>query len=266
MRLIRYESHCFGTWVFLPIYSESSFILEVTAKACGSKKKQKEIDLSLDMETPLDLELLANSDCDHVSGPAIDGDKGYVFSLRTSEDFYAKIRFQLSGKLQEGDLEEDMHIGKIVRSRSSALTNESCPSYENAYNIYQYVLGIPFSKELPYYMPKPNTPAQTIRSNIAKKCVCKAELFKDLCIASGIPSRAVSAEYYSDTDISRYELQRNKPKKNHSHQLCAFYEGTWHLADPTLGGFGENFQSRNYYDRVVSARGVESIDVRVMVE
>jgi len=43
-----------------------------------------------------------------------------------------------------------------------------------------------------------------------------------------------------------------------------YYNG-WRLVDPTFGWFDNYFQVQDYYDRVITAKGIEIIDVKVRV-
>lgn len=260
MHQIRFVNKEFGTWIFLPLYVEKEFILDIHAKAIDSKGKRK-VEISLDKPSPLELELLSSIGSDDCSDP-IHPNKGYVFNLDSSTDFHASVHFRLSSDCDD-DLNEDNHIGKIVNAKSQSLVHKHQSLYENARQIYEYVFGIPFTNERLVGPTKPKTPTQVITSKRARKCVCKAKLFKDLCIASGIPARVLSSEYYDDEHILKYENQRRRPSKNHSHSFVSFYSGSWHLVDPTLGGFDGDFQVPNYFDKVVSAKGVESIEVSV---
>jgi len=192
----------YGTWVFLPLYSEKDWILDIHAKATGSKRKRREVEISLEKSSPLELEILS---AEGSGFSVLDADsfrKGYVFNP-----------FPSSEKL----------VGPA----------------------------------------KPMTPAQVIKSNKARKCVCRAELFKDLCIASGISARELSGEVYGDNLILKYQNQKRRPTHGRGHAFATFYDNGWHLADPTLGGFGSSFRALNYYEKVVAAIGMESIDAAV---
>ncbi|HIH40957.1 TPA: transglutaminase domain-containing protein [Candidatus Woesearchaeota archaeon] len=253
----------YGTWVFLPLYSEKDWILDIHAKATGSKRKRREVEISLEKSSPLELEILS---AEGSGFSVLDADsfrKGYVFNPFPSSDFYASIRFSLSGDYGPEDLGEDGHIGKSVRDKSTSLVDKDDSPYENARRIYDYVFGIPSTGEKLVGPAKPMTPAQVIKSNKARKCVCRAELFKDLCIASGISARELSGEVYGDNLILKYQNQKRRPTHGRGHAFATFYDNGWHLADPTLGGFGSSFRALNYYEKVVAAIGMESIDAAV---
>ena len=254
-----------GAWIFLPIYSEKNYILDIHAKAIDSKRKRKEVEISVEKSSPLELEVLSSDGSDGFS--SLDADyclnKGYVFNPYPSSDFHASIRFSLSETHNLGDLEEDEHIGEIVRDKLHSLVNNEDSPYENAHKIYDYVLKIPSTCEKLVGPTKPRTPAQVIKTNKARKCVCRVELFKDLCIASGIPARSLGGEYYTNKLILKYQNQRKRPTHRRGHAFASFYDNSWHFVDPTLEGFDSEFKVKNYYDKIVTANGIESIDIAV---
>jgi transglutaminase-like putative cysteine protease len=262
---IRFISRESGTWVYLPLYTIDDYILDIKAELVNSKRRKREIELSVDKFTLLELELLATSGSDYYSDPVIGLNKGYLFSHFSAADFQATFKIHKSSEFKDKDLAKDVHIGKIVKEKAKSIVSEGNSAYENAQQIYDYVFSIPFTGEkfVGKFSGKPRTPTHVVRSHRAKKCLCKAELFKDLCIASGIPARTLHAEYFSEEDIKKYQNSERIPNKNHSHAIGAFYYNGWCLADPTLGGLDHSFRAQNYYDKIITANGIETLQVSI---
>jgi hypothetical protein len=257
IKLLRYESKGEGIRVYGPIYIPLEVLIEASFDTVSKRRKEMRMYVEKDaivlpkiIDIDGEIEFIYNI-----------YDREYLFKPNRKGKIRAKINFEPTNEYSEEDLLWDNHIGDIVKRVTDNLVSHIINIKDVAYKIYEYINRIPFTNERIRGPSKPRTPTQVIKSNRARKCVCKAELFKDMCRVLGIPARDLSAEHYRDQDIERYAQRDKKYGFNRSHAFCAFYDNGWHLVDPTMGGFGAEFKVQNYYDRLIAVEGTYDVKV-----
>ncbi len=260
---IRYESKEQGTQILLPLYRKE-FTLSIRAESSACSRKKRNIEVSVDECFPLEIDLIKAINCGEICAPWSILRRGYLLVPEPPAVLFAKFHFKYSTDYLAADLLCDNHIGKTVQEKAKSLGKGIETPYNTARVIYEYVKNIPFTDErLVGRYKHSKTPTEVIKSNTAKKCVCKAKLFQTLCIAAGIPARTISAEHYTSQDVARYKNQRRSPTVNNSHLFAAFFNAGWHWVDPTIGGFDLDFKVQNYYLRIIRARGIDALTVAI---
>ena len=274
--LIEYRSRRNGSYVFSPVYSPLEIIVSAHEKQGFRGKKEMHVIYEKEdneLISPIEFEMF-RGDCTEIMWTE-ESNRNNIYQLH---DTYllnpdskgnVVVKFLLGLQLidyKDSDINHDNHMSGSLLSFAENLLHGTTMSDEEdklklAREAYHYVHRMPTSP----YKPKTDkirTPTKSIESGKAHDiCVCKSEIFKDLCKLLGIPAREQITEHYAEEDIKEYSKTKREPKKNTLHSFCAFYTDQWRLADPTLGGFDRSFRIKQYYREIFSAKGFEKITV-----
>jgi len=259
IQLLRFQSKEQGIRVDGPVYIALEVMIDANYDATNHRKKELQINVDNDAVVwPHFVDLDDRVKVEHKKH--LDSQQ-YILTPNKKGKIRAKVNFEPTYEFSEEDLLWDSHIGSIVKKRSYTLVSPYIAIQDIARKVYDYIRRIPFTNEKIYMLTKPRTPTQVITSNRARKCVCKAELFKDMLRVFGIPARMLFGEYYDETSIPKYSSHLTRPTHMHGHAFCAFYDHGWNLADPTLGGFASEFKIPNYYDHLVTTQGTSDVKI-----
>ncbi len=255
-KLIRYESKENGIRVYGPLYTS----LEIRVNGCcnGNSLRRREVEIGSSKESVVKARLVDLTSGVVVGNPHRWFDLGYKIKPNSDGKVNGRFDFGFIDYFDGSDLASD-YFSKIVRRKADEIANGVTNKYELAHKIYEYVYNIPFTGE--NELVKSKTPRMVILSNKARKCICKAKLFVDICRVLGIPARSQRLEHYCDEQIERYVKSKKKSSENNDHQFAAFFYDGWRLVDPSLGGFDSDFAFKNYYEILVYARGMDSFNV-----
>lgn len=268
--LIEYRSKKRGSYLCSPVYSPLEIIVNAHGKKNFRGKKEMLVIYEEDDKksiSPIEFEVI-EGDCTEMLFLNDNNENDY-YILNPIRDKLV-IRFLIGLYLTDfidADIKHDNHISSFLLSFAEDMKH-GLDAHDNkdklrlARETYRYVLRMP---TIPYRpkSEKIKTPTKAVESKTAHDiCVCKSEIFVDICRLLGIPAREQAAEYYEETDIKEYARAKKEPKEIKLHSFCAFYADCWRLADPTLGGFNTTFNLRGYYREIFSAKGFD----RVVVE
>ncbi|MBS3150798.1 hypothetical protein J4443_00250 [Candidatus Woesearchaeota archaeon] len=267
--LIEYRSKKHGSYLYSPVYSPLELIVSARGKKNFRGKKQMLVvyeEEDKESISPIEFEVI-DGDCTEII-PVKDDCENELYIINPRNDGVV-VRFLIGLYLTDfnsSDIEHDNHMSGFLLSFAENIRNGIGARDEKdrlrlAREAYRYVSRMP---TIPYKQKtgKVRTPTKSIESGTAHDiCVCKSEIFKDLCKLLGIPAREQAAEYYSEGDIREYSKTKKESRKEQLHSFCAFYTDQWRLADPTLGGFNSTFRVKEYYREIFSAKGFDKIAV-----
>lgn len=261
---IEYWSRRFGSIVYAPTHIPLRINLEGSCNNSSRKKRELEIIDNKDDQrsiNPLEFKVLTGEEVRML----IIGNKP-IYDDYVITDSYGEIRmeFIVGCHIQDyepPDLALDRHMSEALLLKAEEIGHGAKSKFELARRAYQYIHRLPFDKACASERIK--TPRIVIKSNLSQDvCLCKSELFVDLCKVMDIPAREQGLDYYTDEQIRKYSRSDREPRKNNAHSYCAFYNRGWHLADPIWGGFGRSFRFRNYYRQIFTAKGFDSLSVK----
>jgi len=255
----RFESKDQGVRIHVPLYLPQKIAINATFD--NSSRREKNIEFFVDSDSIIkprliewDKDLVINPRKSYLS-------EGHILKPNSKGQVNAIIILKKINYYSENDLYLDEHIDYIVKEKAEELGDKANNKYEIAKIICDYVNKIKFEKGKT--KEKYKAPSDVIKSNKANKCVCKAELFKDLCRILRIPARRLGVEFYDNKNIDRLSKPGARKNMAPGHAYNAFFYDCWHLVDPTGGEFDDKFKIKNYYNLLIFAKGMDSFDVNV---
>ena len=268
--LIEYRSRRNGSYVFSPVYSPLEIIVSAREKqGFRGRKEMLVIYEKTDKEliSPIEFRMLKGDCIERILVGEDDGYDAYILTPSSNGDVVVKFLLGLrSIDFKNSDVNHDNHMSGFLLSFAENLLHgtgiaDGGNKLKLAREAYSYIHRMPTTPYKPK-TEKVKTPTKAIESGKAHDiCVCKSEIFKDLCKLLGIPAREQIAEHYIKEEIKEYSKTKREPRKNTLHSFCAFFADQWRLADPTLGGFDKSFRFKEYYGEIFLAKGFESIVV-----
>jgi len=267
--LIEYRSKKHGSYLYSPVYSPLEIIVSARGKQGFRGKKEMLVvyeDEDKESISPFEFEVI-RGDCAEII-PVKDDYENELYIINPRNDNVV-VKFLIGLYLtdfSDSDIEHDNHMSSFLLSFAENIRNGIGARDEKdrlrlAREVYRYVSRMP---TIPYKQKigKVRTPSKSIESGTAHNiCICKSEIFKDLCRLLDIPAREQITEHYNEQDVREYSKTKKESRKEQLHSFCAFYTDKWCLADPTLGGFNSTFRVKEYYREIFSAKGFDKIAV-----
>lgn len=256
VQLLRFESKKDGVQFLCPLYDSLELIIE--ASCYKPNKKNKEVRITVDKSSIVKPEIKNGEDDLGIEFIPSDESNHYYLTSNAHGRIKARILFKCITGYEISDIFLDKHVGKTVMNKADQISTGISSKYELANRIYQYVYNIPCTREDLII----KTPTKIIKSNKANLCSCKAELFTDLCRVHGIPTRKQYVIHFHDNQLKMILKGKRIAIKDNVHEFSVFYDNGWHLVDPTLKGFDQDFSARNYFNFILSAKGFDYIHVK----
>lgn len=268
--LIEYMSKTHGSYLCSPVYSPLELVVSARGKKnFGGKREMLVVYEDDDKESisPIEFEVIDGDCTEIIYVEDYKENDLYIINPRSNDEVV--VRFLIGLYLtdfSDSDIEHDNHMSGFLLSfaenmRHGMNMHDDKDKMGLAREVYRYVRRMPI---IGYRQKteKIRTPSKSIESGTAHNiCVCKSEIFKDLCRLLDIPAREQVTEYYNEQEVKEYSKTKKESRKERLHSFCAFYTDKWCLADPTLGGFNSTFRVKEYYREIFSAKGFDKIAV-----